>query len=126
MSYTGINKSVFSKITSQEVELSKMDVELGLAQDFDSSVSAAIDAVGMGLNRSKEAAEPIKSAINQLKNAVESIKRAEALGIKLDSAIKELGLPQPRGYESSKNRLKDELKMANNSISKLEKVLSQL
>lgn len=124
-----LNKNVMSKIagiTKDKVELQAEKLELGLAQDFNKATDAAIDAVGMGTNKAKKAKEPLESAINQLKNSLSAIKRAEALGEKLDKAVKDLGVEEPRGFLASKSRLEDESKRAKDIIDKLEKISSQL
>ena len=123
-----MNKDIMNKIArlSQVTELKADKVELGLAQDFDKATDAAIDAVGMGTNRAKKAKEPLESAINQLKNAQNSIKRAEGVGMQLGKAIKDLGVPEPNGYKASMSRLEDESKRAKDIIDKLEKLVSQL
>lgn len=92
MSYTGISKSVLDKLPKQEVELSKVEVELALVDDLKKALGEFNDldkdhAKLMNDYKSlKGSADVLTTQAQRLKNKLSSIKD------KYEKAAKELGV----------------------------------
>jgi uncharacterized protein YihD (DUF1040 family) len=122
MSYLGLNKKVFDKMPKQEVELSKMEVELALVDDMKASIKAAKDA------RIKVAstASAVRAAIEGLKKDYKELyNKALEAGTNIENyqkAAKELGLDVPNDIKSELGLMKDHRKLGDTMQGKLTKI----
>jgi ribosomal protein L7/L12 len=125
MSYLGLNKKVFDKMPKQEVELSKMEVELGLAQDlynkFDSLTADVVNAEKMA----RQAANQVDSSASSVDTVIKSLKSVEVEFDKLIKTASDLGLDpkdavrykkQVSAYINEADELSKALKKASSMI----------
>jgi ribosomal protein L7/L12 len=125
MSYLGLNKKVFDKMPKHEVELSKMEVELGLAQDlynkFDSLTADVVNAEKMA----RQAANQVDSSASSVDTVIKSLKSVEVEFDKLIKTASDLGLDpkdavrykkQVSAYINEADELSKALKKASSMI----------
>ena len=109
MSYSGINKNVFSKLPTQEVELSSEKVELG-----------SIDILKDDIARMKKGIDQLKSLRKQMRSEyLKAVDKVSTNASNFNAKAKELGLKADSVKEYNdvfdmQRMLDDEFYKANN------------
>jgi len=92
MSYAGLNKKVFDKMPKQEVELSKMEVELANVKDLPKKLKSVLDWQKK-LDKSLPALEKLQSDVKEQKGMLDLMaKEAESLLSEVEKKSKDLGI----------------------------------
>lgn len=125
----GLNE-VFKKVASIEknaTELASHKVELaGEIDNFYKAQEAVQYMYGDSYNKIKEAERPLDLALKGLQMAKSAHERAIKVGMGLEKAIKDLGIPIPSDYESKKQRLLDDGKKIDFAINRINQLKSQI
>lgn len=101
MSYTGINKSVYDKLPKQEVELSKMEVELANVKDIPKKLKSVID-VQKKLDKDMPALEKLQAQVKENKDILKMrTDEAERMLDEISQKAKELGV-DPNTFQDFK------------------------
>jgi hypothetical protein len=121
---------IIADITAKvEAKLASQKVELSLFEDYYKSVTAVMDQVSFASKRKDDAKNSIKSAIDQLNIAGNSIKRSIAYSEDIDTKIKDLGVSPDRQYNEMRRdmfRGEQNIKEGLSALTKFQQELNKL